>query len=94
MKGYAGVHYKGKAEAQLEALIDQDIRYQLEPEQYEWMLQRDPQGLGTLREFEGQPAYIFITQKKKNGPPRLAITYQISDDQVRFVEIIDIRPAP
>lgn len=91
---YAGVVYTAVADAQLQALIDQDIRYQLEPEEYEWLLLRDPKGLGTLREVEGEPVYIFVTAAKRNGPPKLAITYRIVDDSRQFVQIVDIRPRP
>jgi hypothetical protein len=94
MKSYAGVVYTPDAESQLEVLADEDIRYQLEPEQNEWLIQRDPEGVGTLKEISGEPVYIFLTQAKKNGPRRLAITYRIVTDARHFIQIIDVRALP
>src|SRR6266576_868504 len=93
MKTYAGVVYTVDASVQLQDLIDGDIRYQLETEQYEWLLQRDATGLGALKEIGGEPIYIFMTAPKKNGPPRLAISYRIVG-QPKLVEIMDIRVLP
>ena len=92
MDTYIGVVYTASAETQLLALTDSDIRYQLEPSEYEEIIQRDPVGLGTLREIDGEPVYVFVTAQKKNGPPRLAITYRIFQDPKRLIQIMDIRP--
>ncbi|HUO35222.1 MAG TPA: hypothetical protein VMU43_09540 [Candidatus Acidoferrum sp.] len=92
--GYAGVVYTPQAETQLEVLIDSDIRYQLESEEIHWLLLRDAKGLGTLKEFEGEPVYIFVTKQKLNGPLRLAVTYRILLEPVQLVQIVDIRQFP
>jgi hypothetical protein len=93
MDAYRGTVYTPAAEAQLEALLDEDIRYQLEPEQYEWLLERDAEGLGTPTVIEGEAVYVFVTVPKPNGPRQLAITYRLLSED-RMVQIMDIRPLP
>lgn len=94
MKSYAGVTYDSEAEQQLLSLIDQDIRYETEAQEYEWLLRRDPEGLSTLREIEGQAVYVFVTKQKRNGPERLAVTWVIAEGPPQLVKVIDIRPMP
>jgi hypothetical protein len=93
MSSYKGVVYSTDAEAQLEALIDSDIRYQSEPAAYEFILERDPETLASPAVIGKSLVYIFITAKKRNSPSCLAITYMLLREQ-GLVKIIDIRPAP
>jgi hypothetical protein len=94
MKTYAGVVYTSDATNQLQSLIDEDIRYELEARELDWILQRDPEMMSTLKEIEGEAVYIFLTAQKGHGPQRLAVTFRITPGPVRFVEIIDIRSLP
>jgi len=93
MDAYRGTVYTSEAASQLEALVDEDIRYQIEPEEYQWLLERDPGGLGTPTVIEGEAVYIFLTAPKENGPRRLAITYRLLTDE-RLIQVMDIRPLP
>ncbi len=94
MKTYAGVTYTPEAEQQLEALIDQDIRYETESQEYDWLLRRDPENLSTLKEIDGKAIYIFITKQKRNGPQKLAVTWVVTTEPPHLVEIIDLRQMP
>lgn len=87
MKTYAGVVATPEAEAQLESLIDLDIRYEVEYREAEWILRRDPELLSTPVDSN----WIFLTQQKGNGPDRLALTWRVTAGQPQFVEVIDIR---
>jgi hypothetical protein len=91
MGSYRGVVYSPDAEAQLEALVDGDIRYQAEPAKFEHILQRDPELLSVPVTIDGKLVYVFITVHKQNSPTRLAITYRLLRDE-GLVQIIDIRP--
>ncbi len=93
MSSYRGVVYTSAAEAQLEALVDADIHYQIEPGRYEYILERDPELLATPTTIDGKLVYVFITAPKKNSPRRLAITYRLLRDE-GLVQVIDISPYP
>ena len=94
MKTYAGVTFTTEADMQLQGLIDLDIRYEIEVMEIDWLLRRDPEGLSTPKEIDGQIVYVFVTQQKKNGPQRLAVSWRPTKEPPYLVEIRDIRQFP
>jgi hypothetical protein len=88
---FIGVVFSPEAEAQLETLNDSDIRYQLEVEEFDWILRREPEKHSTPTVIDGVPVYIFITAPKPNGLPRLAVSYILIPDE-RLIKVIDMRP--
>lgn len=93
MERFIGVVFSPEAEIQLENLNDSDIRYQIEAEELDWILRRDPEKHSTPTVIPGVPGklYVFITAPKPNGPPRLAISYSLMEEE-HLIKIIDIRP--
>jgi hypothetical protein len=86
------LYHKSAAE-QLEVLIDSDIRYEDEVAQYEWILCREPEKLGSPLAINGEEVYIFLTATKRFGPARLAVTYQVFR-QDSVIHVLDVRVAP
>ena len=90
MPEYLTVVYDKSVEEQLQQLSDSDLRYSLEPESYEWLLARNPEGLGTPVVVEERPIYVFRAARRADDLPPLLITYIIDRPNGQVI-ILDVR---
>ncbi len=78
---------------QLDALANDDWRYQDEAAAWEFLIGRDPTGVGQKMLFGDRDYYLFRTTERENGPPPVWVSYTFEHDKTGslYIRIFDIR---